>query len=194
MMTDSQSNSPYRSVNKQSKAFSLIELAIILGIVGLVVGGIWIGASAVIEKRRINETIQAIGVISDGVGRLYTNSAIEGAANGTSIVSVLIDAKIPPADWVVGSQIVDPWGNAVVIRSTGADVSSPLPRIYIELQNLTVSRCMQILPKLPSKNLLGVWVPSPSSVFYTTFPLDPNGPICSTTQSRFSINYSVDKN
>lgn len=35
-------------------AFSLIEAAIVLGVVGLVIGGIWVAAAAVQETMRVN--------------------------------------------------------------------------------------------------------------------------------------------
>jgi type II secretory pathway pseudopilin PulG len=40
------------------KAFSLIEAAIVLGIIGLVIGGIWIAAASVQENNRVSRHLQ----------------------------------------------------------------------------------------------------------------------------------------
>lgn len=42
------------------RGFSLIEAAIVLGIVGLVIGGIWVAASAVQTKHRITGVIETL--------------------------------------------------------------------------------------------------------------------------------------
>lgn len=40
--------------------FSLIEAAIVLGVVGLVIGGIWVAATAVQQKMALNQTVELV--------------------------------------------------------------------------------------------------------------------------------------
>ncbi|MGB4967399.1 MAG: type II secretion system protein [Candidatus Saccharimonadales bacterium] len=51
---------------QRRRGFSLIEAAIVLGVVGMVIGGIWVAANAVIRKQRINEAAAVILQIVQG--------------------------------------------------------------------------------------------------------------------------------
>lgn len=46
--------------SKKYRGFNLIEAAIVLGVAGLVVAGIWVAAAAISERREINNTKQFI--------------------------------------------------------------------------------------------------------------------------------------
>jgi len=48
-------------------AFSLIEAAIVLGIVGLVIGGIWIAASSVSQKNKVNRTVEQVTIVLQNI-------------------------------------------------------------------------------------------------------------------------------
>lgn len=45
---------------RNRKGFSLVEAAIVLGVVGLVIGGIWVAAATVIENHKVNKTVEGI--------------------------------------------------------------------------------------------------------------------------------------
>lgn len=53
------------------KGFSLIEAAIVLGVVGLVIGGIWVAAATVYRNHRLNQTVAGIGVIYRNTRNLF---------------------------------------------------------------------------------------------------------------------------
>ena len=53
------------------RAFSLIEAAIVLGVVGLVIGGIWVGAAAISERHQITRQSTAILQIVAGARQLF---------------------------------------------------------------------------------------------------------------------------
>jgi len=57
-----QNRPPYRSIQPQrpARGFSLVEMAVVLVIVGLMVGGMLAPLSAQIEQRRVNETQKAL--------------------------------------------------------------------------------------------------------------------------------------
>ena len=55
------------SFSLSRKGFSLIESAIVLGVVGLVIGGIWLGDSTINENIRINQTIQGTGIMVNNI-------------------------------------------------------------------------------------------------------------------------------
>lgn len=88
------------------RAFSLIESAIVLGVVGLVIGGIWVAAAAVSENMKVSKTVAALMTIMENTRRLnagYTPNRIAAAAgygvgNGPSFDDVLAAANAIPTD------------------------------------------------------------------------------------------------
>lgn len=59
-----------RGYNRK-EGFSLIESAIVLAVVGLVIGGIWVAAASVIETRKVNQTVSGLFVIMNRVSNLF---------------------------------------------------------------------------------------------------------------------------
>jgi len=56
---------------RQKRGFSLIEAAIVLAIVGLVIGGIWMAASAVNAAQRVNRTNEQVGYVVQKMRSLF---------------------------------------------------------------------------------------------------------------------------
>lgn len=98
---------------RNSKGFSLIEAAIVLGVVGLVIGGIWAAASSVREQNRVLGMMEMLALAQDvarpfkklgvgdggftttvGRGRAlpggYTYSASNGISNGKTRLDFLL--------------------------------------------------------------------------------------------------------
>ena len=69
------------------KGFSLVEAAIVLGVVGLVIGGIWLAASAVQQNMRINRTVSGIAIIAQNYKNLFP-----GAMRTTVLGLTTLDA------------------------------------------------------------------------------------------------------
>lgn len=99
-----------------NRAFSLIEASIVLGIVGLVVGGIWVAASAVSSSITV---AQVLGVYSQMVSYLR-NADISGYDMTGTTTENLANVGAFPA----GTRIVDGYaeipsmpGNFVYINS-----------------------------------------------------------------------------
>jgi len=58
------------------RGFSLIEAAIVLGIIALVVGGIWTAASSVRERRRISETYTGVIESAYNLKRTFNGNTV----------------------------------------------------------------------------------------------------------------------
>lgn len=69
------------------KGFNLVEAVIVLGIIGLVMGGIWVTASAVRESYRINETAQGIIAIAQNAQTLLNGYGFPATPNATTYSS-----------------------------------------------------------------------------------------------------------
>lgn len=92
------------------RAFSLIETAIVLGVVGLVIGGIWVAAASVMQQQKIGDTLAAISTIQANLSRLYTNNR---PASDFQISGALLQ-QIKPAslqlDTAYPDAVIDPLG------------------------------------------------------------------------------------
>lgn len=68
-----------------AKGFSLIEAAIVLGIIGLVIGGIWVASASVQKSLRIETTIEAIAMGYEKALSIY-KSMPGGSVSFASII------------------------------------------------------------------------------------------------------------
>ena len=83
----------------KKKGFTLTEIAIVLGIVGLILGSIWTAAASVYSNQRVAHAQTAVLQIAQAVRTLYSNQTNFGsAAAGTLITDSLRQAGAFPAD------------------------------------------------------------------------------------------------
>jgi len=99
------------------KGFSLIEAAIVLGIVGLVIGGIWVAASAVQTNLRESTASQGVLQIVQNVRNLYYGQSLTATAD---IDADLVSAGAIPGDLLQGTNPRNPWNGAIDIDIVGA--------------------------------------------------------------------------
>jgi type II secretory pathway pseudopilin PulG len=93
-----------------NKGFNLIEAAIVLGIVGLVVGGIWVAATSVYANLRSKTATDTLLQVAQGVRALYSTSASTNLPNGTDITPQLAQANVFPSSVLTTTPnlVVDP--------------------------------------------------------------------------------------
>lgn len=110
-----------------------------LGVIGLVIGGIWVAASAVNYKMRVNET-------ATGIERAVTMAVQDfrgiPPASG-SIDDWAIKTRAVPPNWVTGSTIRAPLGTSFSIGYNAANQN-----FGVGIDDITVSDCMQLLSAL----------------------------------------------
>ncbi len=109
------------------RGFTLTEIAIVLGIVGLILGAIWVAAAAVYNNLRTSKATTELLTITQNVRAMYaTSGAVDPAANmifgaGAGAQLTYIQAGVFPADMVTAAAtaVNDPWnGNAAVVAFT----------------------------------------------------------------------------
>ena len=104
------------NVLASKRGFSLVEAAIVLGVVGLVIGGIWVAASAVQENLKIERTLKTVSLVSESARNLFPvwaiNQRLPADDTGTYITSEAIKSGIIPGDWIPSgsNQSKHPWG------------------------------------------------------------------------------------
>lgn len=128
------------------RAFSLIEAAIVLAIIGLVVSGIWIASSTVSENRRYSHFSEQVILTIQNIRAMYRNTPVNSDVWLTDFANNGVDpiAKmgLAPSDMFSGSRLVDPWGNQVVIMLPAN--STQQDQIIVHFTNLTIDRCIRL--------------------------------------------------
>ena len=86
---------PAITEREKRRGFSLIEVAIVLGVVGLVIGGIWIAAAAMMERWKISHTVEQISFLADCLRNVAVPTE---AVSGDSAMNFVRDSGCAPAD------------------------------------------------------------------------------------------------
>ncbi|MGB4102270.1 MAG: hypothetical protein WBK91_10250, partial [Alphaproteobacteria bacterium] len=73
----------------KNKGFNLIEAAIVLGIVGLVVGGIWVAATSVYANLRSKRATDELLAVAQNVRALYATSSSLGTLATVDMTTLL---------------------------------------------------------------------------------------------------------
>ncbi len=139
-------NSKIKAI-KLGSGFSLIEMAIVLVVVGLLLGGLMAPLATQIENSRRNETqqimaqsLEAIYGYSLANGRLpCPDTTGDGAENRVGNNCKSVRGNLPWATLAIGSQ--DAWGQAFLYRVTnsyadlvnGTGCGTPTPNISFSL-------------------------------------------------------------
>jgi prepilin-type N-terminal cleavage/methylation domain-containing protein len=82
--------------NKSKRGFTLTEIAIVLGIIGIILGAIWVAASAVYNNIRISHANTQVLQLAQGIRSLYSTATLTTGMT----VDNLICAKAAPSDMI----------------------------------------------------------------------------------------------
>jgi len=182
--------SPTPLIPHPSRAFSLIEAAIVLAITGLVLGAIWLTSASVLENRNAAKTAEGILYIANQIQRKLTQNDTYGSI--TNINSTGIEMGLFPVDWVSGTRVLVPGGGAaaLLVWQSGA--------ITIQLQGFKRSQCLKLLQKLSSlgeqrtKFIRAVY--DVYGVLWVNFPLpaNPSSTYCTgTPTSSLEVHFAL---
>lgn len=78
------------------RAMTLLESAIVLGIVGLVLGAVWTAGIAVHNNMRISQSFQDLSILTQNIRDLYRGQSQFDRVDGTDITPILIKADVFP--------------------------------------------------------------------------------------------------
>lgn len=141
---------------KMKRGFTLTEIAIVLGIMGLILGAIWAAAAAVYGSQRINNASNEIAQIVQSVRKLYSMSNGTGVSAVTNITGDLSLAKVVPSGMmrssftytaggaVATNYLVGPFPNgktAILATSDGGG-------FMIVTNNVTQANCISLLTSI----------------------------------------------
>ncbi len=133
------------SSSEQSKrrGFSLVESAIVLGVVGLVLGGIWLVSAKFYEDYKVNKTVEGILEIVRNTQKTvsFLDAGIIGGSQ--NITTSLIKAGVFPNDWVSGNVVTNLFGGNTLIMNHASDFS-------VRLYNVPPSACVKLTVRISS--------------------------------------------
>lgn len=105
---------------KRCRGFTLTEAAIVLGIVGLILGAIWVAAASVYGNMRVKRGSEQLLTIAQNVRQLMATSTQFGgnppANTGTNITVGMLNKNVFPTDVLnaAGTATITPWMPNVV--------------------------------------------------------------------------------
>jgi prepilin-type N-terminal cleavage/methylation domain-containing protein len=135
------------SVSQHKKrGFTLTEIAIVLGIIGLILGAIWVAAAAVYNNLRVSKATTELLTIAQGARALYATSSTTGDAAGVDETNVWIKGGIFPADTINGATANGPWNSSTITAdSETINASTPGDGFGIQFSGVPQSACIALL-------------------------------------------------
>ena len=133
--------------HKTRMGFNLIEAAIVLAVVGGVIGGIWVSAAAVYENHKVNKTVEGLALVADNIQRLFSEADAIAINSGPSPVTPAQAAALVsylfPEDWVTSDGIAY---SPIGIRSD--EIGSIGSSFRIHLRGVPVKWCDRLVTKM----------------------------------------------
>ena len=148
----------------QKKGFTLTEIAIVLGIMGLVLGAIWVAASGVYANQKLSKAETEIATIAQALRSLYGSTAQTGYASGVTMTAVSCTSGVFPVDMIVNCAtpaVNNPWITSAAAGAgtmvLGADISAALAQdgFQIEMTNVPQTSCVNLLTGLAQGAVYG---------------------------------------
>ena len=126
-------------LKKVERGFTLTEIAIVLGIIGLILGAIWTAAAAAYENNKLNKAQTQLIAIANNMkkyaGAIPTNG---NAQTGLCKLGIFPpDMLATPGNCNAG--IIDPWGHYVVMNAIDAN------SYQLQYTTVTKSHCIGLL-------------------------------------------------
>jgi prepilin-type N-terminal cleavage/methylation domain-containing protein len=145
-------NISFRSLGgrRPTQGFTLTEIAIVLGIVGIIIGAIWVAAAMLYENNRTNEASTEVLTIVNNWRSIYGGKRMD-IPDWTDVTPVTINNGFMPQEMVVpgvNTYSLGPW------TSSTAHVfsSQTYNGIIVGYFHLTVSACNHLANAVAGQN------------------------------------------
>ena len=80
------------------RGFTLTELAIVLGVIGIILGAVWGAAANVYANHRVTQAVQQITTIVGSMNGLFVQGTIPSPGGGQPLSALAAHAGIIPSD------------------------------------------------------------------------------------------------
>jgi len=133
------------------RGFTLTEIAIVLGVIGLIVGGVWFVAGMVRENARISQAVNQMNLVGQNMTSMLQGGYNPGLGAGTDITASMISSQAIPS-WATSpsaptTQAVHPW-NEGTTATTGYHLfwMNSNPRTYrMSFYQVTRTGCVGLI-------------------------------------------------
>jgi prepilin-type N-terminal cleavage/methylation domain-containing protein len=189
--------------NFSRRGFSLLEMAIVLGVVGVIIAGVWTLAATAREKSQLSQANQQINLLLRNTRDYYAARALPSAAvvaatfTGTlRSVSVFPETMCSPA-CVSGALTVR---HAFGAEATVAipSLTAPINQIGVVLSALTKAQCVGLGSSLTTQSqALGLTQFKVGATTHTSFPVSPttlNTTCASATSNSVELRFLIRSN
>lgn len=131
---------------RHKRGFTLTEIAIVLGIIGLILGAIWGAASSVYSNKKTANAEQGITATAQAVRSMFATSGSTGA--GAALVTTLAVPGMFPVSWINSSGgVSNPWSTANGANGfsyvVGTNVNTSL--FGVELDGISGAGCAGLI-------------------------------------------------
>lgn len=203
---------PYITNVADRRAFSLTELAIVLGIVGVVVGGVWVAADAVSDRQKVtkamDELTHILMVLRDMQGgkanpALFEENNLDygGTVSAGSWSLAYVNAGVVPSDMVVNGIPANPWGKSgiqiLAADENGDWITGSGEAVKVSFDNVPRSACIALLTAVTGTNrdkgLLAAWhgdLATEPATKITTLPVTLSAAQTSCSAETQSVGFS----
>ena len=69
------------TISRRRRGFSLLEIAIVLGVAGVIMSGVWAAASHITDAQRLSRATQEVAQIVSGFRQMYSKRGIDDVPN-----------------------------------------------------------------------------------------------------------------
>ena len=108
----------HQRIARQTRGFTLTEAAIVLGIVGLILGAIWVAAASVYANLRVKQTSEQLLQIAQGIRALHaTNTTIPAATTMIQLARAGVIPKDMLDDAVNPTAVTNIWGGVMTAQN-----------------------------------------------------------------------------
>ncbi len=152
-----------------SPGFNLVEAAIVLGVVGLVIGGIWVAAASVSEAIKTTQMAAGINYFIDKAIAIYDKNTAGLTGGGTSTPAPLAMFEPLPAGFT--SDGITPFGTSyslVTFKSGSVGTAGATFIVWTRFPN--AASCTKGIVEIGRNiRLSSIW--DQASTYLTTFPV-----------------------
>lgn len=158
--------------------FSLVEAAVVLGVVGLVIGGIWVATTDVRRALKYKELTSDMALIISRLREKLSVQDMSNLGNGYNLTSFAITEQILPQSWITASGgVLMPLGTGY-----GFGIFSLVSQFDFSIYNIDSESCIRFVSYMTThakNSVASIWL-SASGVSFSpsSFPVMPTNAQC----------------
>lgn len=139
----------------KKKGFTLTEIAIVLGIIGIILGSIWVAAAAVYNNLRVSHANTEFLQLVQGIRGLYATQTSTAGLNNQQVIC----SNAEPSDMAylncagagAATGLNSPWpGTATVVVAPSTDAANA--GFTVSMTNVPPPACISLLTALGGTN------------------------------------------